>query len=61
MINAPMSPREIQVAQFMVLMPVAVFVGARFLPPRFRQPVGVGLTVCYLAALAAFIVYVLFR
>jgi hypothetical protein len=56
-----MSPREIQVAQFMVLLPVAVFVGARFLPPRFRRPVGVGLTVCYLACLAAFIVYVLIR
>ena len=56
-----MSPRVIQVAQFMVLLSVAVFVGARFLPPRFRRPVGVGLMVCYLAGLAAFIIYVFFR
>jgi hypothetical protein len=61
MINAPMSPREIQVAQFMVLLPVAAFVGGRFLPPRLRRPAGVGLMICYLATLAAFIVYVLFR
>jgi hypothetical protein len=56
-----MSPREIQVARFMVLLPVAVFVGARFLPLRYRRSAGAWLTVCYLAGLAAFIVYVLFR
>jgi len=40
---------------------VAVFVGLNFVPSRYRRRVGVGLTVCYLAGVAAFAIYVLVR
>ena len=61
MINEVLSPREIQVAQIMVGVTAAVFIGGRFLPPRYRRPVGVTLMICYLAGLAAFAVYVVVR
>ncbi len=37
---------------------LAVFVGIRFIPPQYRQRVGIALTACYVIGLAAFIVYV---
>jgi hypothetical protein len=61
LIDWGLTPRETQIAQLLVLIAVAVFISGRFLPPRFRQPVGFGLTVCYLAAVGAFMVWVLMR
>ena len=61
MSNEVLSPREIQVAQLIVGIATMVFIGGRFLPPRYRQTVGVTLTVCYLLGIAAFVVYVVFR
>jgi len=61
MTNEVLSPRVIQVAQIMVGVASAVFIGRRFLPPRYRHTVGVTLTVCYLLGIAAFIVYVVVR
>jgi hypothetical protein len=45
----------------MIGLALAVFIGGRFLPPRYRQLVGVAVTVCYLVGLAAFVVYVVLR
>jgi hypothetical protein len=56
-----LSPREIQVVQIMVGIATAVFIGGRFLPPRYRQTVGATLTVCYLIGIAAFVVYAMLR
>jgi hypothetical protein len=50
-----------RIAQLMVGIATAVFIGGRFLPPRYRQPVGVMLTVCYLIGIAAFMAYVVLR
>ena len=61
MTNDFLSTREIQVAQIMVGLATAVFIGGRFLPRRYRQPVGVTLTVCYLLGIAGFVAYVVFR
>jgi hypothetical protein len=47
------SPRAFQLAQLLILATVAVFVGSRYLPARYRQKVGVALTVCYVAAAVA--------
>jgi uncharacterized membrane protein (UPF0136 family) len=55
----PLSPLEIQTAQVMGLVAVMVFIGIRFLPSRYHWPVGIGLTACYLAGIAAFAVYLL--
>jgi hypothetical protein len=52
---------ESQVAQFLILTATALFVGARFLPSRFRQRTGIALTVCYVAGFAMFMVYLLLR
>ena len=56
-----LSPLEIRSAQILVGITTAVFIGLRFLPERYRHGVGVGMTVCYLAGIAAFIIYVLIR
>lgn len=61
MIDWSASPRAFQLAQLLILVTVAVFIGGRFLPPRYRQRVGVALTVCYLAGIAAFVIYLLLR
>ena len=50
-----------ELAQLLILVTVAVFVVLRFLQPRHRQPVGVALTICYLAGVAAFVLYLLVR
>jgi hypothetical protein len=50
-----------QLAQVLMLVTVGAFVGVRFLPLRHRRPVGVALTVCYLAGVAAFALYLLAR
>jgi hypothetical protein len=55
------SPGAFEVARLLTLVTVAVFVGSRFLPSRYRQRVGVALTICYLAGIAAFLVYLLLR
>jgi hypothetical protein len=55
------SPHAFQLAQLLILATVAVFIGSRFLPPRYRHRVGVALTGCYLAGVAAFLVYLLLR
>jgi hypothetical protein len=60
-INWTLSPREIQIAQLLVGVATAVFIGVRFVPPRFRQRVGVALTICYLFGIAAFMSYLLMR
>jgi hypothetical protein len=56
-INAPLSAGEIQLGQFMVLLATAVFIGGRFVPSRYRQRVGIILTVSYIAGIAVFAVY----
>jgi hypothetical protein len=60
-INWALSPREFQVAQLLVGVATAVFIGMRFVPPRLRQRVGITLTVCYLLGIAGFMVYLLMR
>jgi hypothetical protein len=55
------SPLASKLAQLLILVTVAVFIGGRFLPLRYRQRVGVVLTVCYVAAIAAFAIYLLLR
>jgi hypothetical protein len=59
--NEPLSPREIQAAQLLVGITIAVFIGGRFIPPRYRQTAGAALTVCYLLGFAAFVIYALLR
>jgi hypothetical protein len=55
------SPGALQLARLLILVTVGVFIGSRFLPSRYRQRVGIGLTICYLAGIAAFAVYLLLR
>jgi hypothetical protein len=55
------SGREAQVAQALILVATAVFIGGRFLPQRFRRPVGITLTVGYLVGVVVFIVWMLVR
>ncbi len=61
MIDWSASPRASQLAQLLILGTVAVLIGRRFLPLRYRQRVGVTLTVCYLAGIAAFLAYLLLQ
>jgi len=61
MVTDLLTGREIQTVQLMAGMGAAVFIGGRFLPPQYRRPVGVTLTVCYLIGFAAFTIYVLVR
>jgi hypothetical protein len=56
-----LSGREIQVAQALILIATATLIGGRFLPQRYRWPVGLALTVGYLAGVAVFIVWALVR
>jgi hypothetical protein len=60
-IDWSVSPRAFQLAQLLILVTLAVFIGGRFLPPRYRQRVGVALTVCYLVGVAGFAIYLLLR
>jgi hypothetical protein len=60
-INWALSPREIQVAQMVVGVAAAIFVGLRFLPPRYRQRVGIVLTAGYLIGFVAFMIYAMMR
>jgi len=60
MIHATLSPHEMQIAQMMIGVTAAVFIGGRFLPPRYRRKAGIVVTICYLAGIAAFLAYVLF-
>ena len=39
----------------------AIFVGLRFLPPRYRQRVGIVLTAGYLIGFVAFMIYAMMR
>jgi hypothetical protein len=43
----------------MLLIATATFVGVRFLPARYRQRVGITLTVCYVIGLVGFAVWVM--
>jgi hypothetical protein len=61
MIDWTLSPREIQIAQMLIGVATAVFIGVRFVPPRHRQTVGIALTICYVIGVAAFMVYLLTR
>ncbi len=61
MIDWSLRPHVTLVAQFLILVATAVFIGGRFLPQRYRQRVGIAATVCYLAGIAAFLVYLLMR
>ena len=61
MIDWTLSPREIQAAQLLIGVTLAVFIGVRFVPPRYRQTVGFVLTICYVIGVAAFMVYALTR
>lgn len=59
--NEPMSPRVIQAVQLLAGVSMAVFIGARFMPPRYRQPAGLAVTVCYVVGIIAFVAYAIFR
>ena len=61
MIDWSASPGAFQLTHLLILVTVAVFIGGRFLPLRYRQRVGVALTICYLTGVAAFLVYLLLR
>jgi hypothetical protein len=61
MFNEPLSPREVQAVQLLIMVTIGAFIGLRFVPSRFRQIVGLTLTIFYLAGIAAFVVYSLFR
>jgi hypothetical protein len=52
---------EIRTGQILLAIAVAVFIGVRFVPPRFRQNIGIWLTVCYLIGVGMFVTYVAFR
>jgi hypothetical protein len=45
----------------LILVTVAVFIGGRFSPLRYRQRVGLVVTICYLAGIAAFAIYLSLR
>ena len=53
-----MSPFEFQIAQVMAGLATAIYIGGFFLPPRYRQRVGLTLTVCYLVGIAVFVICV---
>jgi hypothetical protein len=55
-----LSPLEFQIARIMVGIAAAVFIGGYFLPPRYRQRVGLTLTACYLLGIAVFILCIVF-
>jgi hypothetical protein len=55
------SPETLQLVRLLILAAAAVFIGSRFLPQRYRQRVGVMTTICYLAGIAAFVIYLLVR
>lgn len=59
--NEPMSPRVIQAVQLLAGVSMAVFIGARFMPPRYRHPAGRIVTVCYVVGIVAFVAYAIFR
>ena len=61
MLNQPLSGSVIQLLRVLMTVTIAVFIGIRFVPARFRQTIGVVLTACYLAGIAAFVVYLLVR
>lgn len=61
LITGTLSPRDVQIVQFLGLLTIGVFIGLRFLPARFRQSAGYTLTVCYVAGLAMFALYLLIR
>ena len=56
-----MTPRDIQIAQLLMGVTVAVYIGLRFLPAGYRQAVGIALTIGYVAGIGVFMVYVLMR
>jgi hypothetical protein len=56
-----LSGREIQVAQALILVATAALIGGRFLPQRYRRPVGITVTVGYLVGVVVFIVWALAR
>jgi hypothetical protein len=60
-INWSVSPPAFRLAQLLVLLATAMLIGSRFLPADLRQPVGFVTTICYLAGVAAFVVYFLLR
>jgi hypothetical protein len=55
------SPETLQLVRLLILAAAAVFIGSRFLPQRYRHRVGVMTTICYLAGIAAFVIYLLVR
>jgi hypothetical protein len=55
------SPQTLQLVRLLILVAAAVFIGSRFLPPRYRQRVGIVTTICYLAGVAGFVIYLLMR
>ena len=59
--NEALSPRDIQAVQLLAGVAMAVFVGGRFLPPRYRQPIGLTLTVGYVTGIVIFAIYVFLR
>jgi hypothetical protein len=58
MMNASVSPAVARTAQVLLLLATATFIGVRFLPPKYRQRVGITLTVCYATAIISFAIYI---
>jgi hypothetical protein len=59
MMSAPVPADVARTAQVMLLIATATFVGVRFLPARYRQRVGITLTVCYVTGLVGFAAWVM--
>ena len=52
-----MSPSEVQAVQILTALTMSGLVASRFLPARWRQPVGLTLTVAYVAGSVAGLLY----
>ncbi len=61
MTGQALSQPDIQIAQLLIGVTTAVFIGSRFLPPRYRQLTGRIMTGLYLIGVAVLLVYVLYR
>ena len=59
MMSAPVAPAVVHIAQVLLLLATATFIGVRFLPPRYRQRVGITLTVCYVTGIVGFAVWLM--
>jgi uncharacterized membrane protein len=57
MTNQPLSPSVIQAVQALAAVGMLALIAGRFLPSGYRQPVGIAVTVAYVAVIIAFAIY----